>query len=144
ATAARELGEILSSRDPKRALAVYDLGIQRLSEMRNSLKARRDRAQLLANSSYPLRRLHRAAEAKSRIDAAFALLADAKGYQVGYAFAALAARADYAIEAGDPAGALRDYEDLAARIAKTDPKPETVLTDAVTMSRLYAALAVVH
>ena len=50
-TTARELGRILNARDPQRALAVYDLGIQRLSEIRNSLKARREVATLLARSS---------------------------------------------------------------------------------------------
>src|SRR5204863_8045883 len=47
-TTARELGHILRKRDAPRAPAVYDLGIRRLEEMRNSLKARRDRAELLA------------------------------------------------------------------------------------------------
>src|SRR5262249_20379031 len=80
AESARELGDILRDRDPQRALTVYDLGIQRLGEMGNSLKARRDRAQLLANSSYALRHLHRVSEAKARIDTAFAILSDIKDY----------------------------------------------------------------
>jgi DnaB-like helicase C terminal domain len=56
-TAARDLGNILRDRDPRRAIAVYDLGLKRQAEIRNNLKARRDEAVLLADSSYPLRAL---------------------------------------------------------------------------------------
>src|SRR5262249_44220970 len=44
ATTSRELGDILRDRDPRRALAVYEHGIQRLQEMPRSVKARRDHA----------------------------------------------------------------------------------------------------
>src|SRR5206468_2915396 len=54
-TTAWDLGDLLRDRDPRRSLAVYDLGIRRTSETPNSLKARRDRGGLLAKSSYPLR-----------------------------------------------------------------------------------------
>ncbi len=71
ATSARELGKILRDRDPQRALAVFDLGIQRLGETGSGANARGERASLLAHSSYSLRHLHRFAEAKARIDEAF-------------------------------------------------------------------------
>lgn len=79
-TVSRELGNILRDRDPKRALAVYELGIKRLGETRNSLASRRERAELLATSSYPLRRLHRDSEAGARIAAAMAILKETKDY----------------------------------------------------------------
>src|ERR1700687_5846264 len=79
-TISRELGKILRGRDPRRALAVYDVGIQRLGETPKNLRASSDRAALLAQSSYPLRRLYRLSEAKARIGAAFAILKEIKDY----------------------------------------------------------------
>ena len=146
-TAARELGDILRDRDPKRALAVYDLGIQRLGEMRNSLKARRDRGQLLANSAYSLRRLHRASEAKARIDAAFAILKGTKDYPAerislgSYDYAIVCALADHEADTGDPRRALKIYEELRQKVLASHPKPESVLADAIRLSHVYAATA---
>src|SRR5262249_5159443 len=79
-TFSRELGDILHDRDPRRSLAVYDLAIQRLSETKKQAGSRRDRAELLAKSSYPLRRLNRVSEAKSRIDEALAILKGTHDY----------------------------------------------------------------
>jgi hypothetical protein len=76
--AARELGAVLAGRDPQRALAVYDHALARLREVKDNLRARRQEAQILAQSSYPLRRLQRAREAGARIDAALDLLQAAK------------------------------------------------------------------
>jgi serine/threonine protein kinase len=147
ATSARELGDVLSSRDPARALAVYDLGIQRLGEMRNSLKARRDHAQLLANSSYPLRRLHRGAESKARIDAAFDILKELKDYPAdriplgSYDYAIICALADHEADSGSPGRALQIYDDLLRRVVATAPKPQEILADAVTLSHVYKTMA---
>jgi hypothetical protein len=147
ATVARELGAILADGDPKRAIAVYDLGLQRLNEARDSVGIRRDRADLLAGSSLPLRRLHRTTEAAARIDTALALLKETRDLPAekirvgGHAFAALSAQADYDAEAGDPVRAVREFEDVAARAARMEPQRETVLTDAVGASRVYAQLA---
>ena len=66
ATAARELGNILRYSDPKRAIEVYNTGIGELETIQNNLKARRDRAVLMANSSYALRRVGRGSEASKR------------------------------------------------------------------------------
>ncbi|MEO8131780.1 MAG: serine/threonine-protein kinase, partial [Bryobacteraceae bacterium] len=76
----RELGAILRDGEPQRALRVYDGAIQRLAEVKNNLRSKRAQAGLLAGSSYALRRLNRAAEAKSRIDAAFRLLRETNDY----------------------------------------------------------------
>jgi hypothetical protein len=81
-TSGRELGKILRQRDPERALAVFDVSIKRQGEIRNNVKARRDQSALLAYSSYPLHRLHRAVEAKQRIDEALAILKETKDYPV--------------------------------------------------------------
>jgi hypothetical protein len=115
--------------------------------MRNSLKARRDRAELLVNSSYPLRRLHRVSEAKERIDAAFAILKDTKDYPAerirlgSYAYLSLRALADHRAETEDLRHAIQTYEELLPKVLASEPKPETILTDAVGMSHLYTSMA---
>jgi serine/threonine protein kinase len=147
ATTARELGDILREENPRRALEIYDLGIHRLEEMHNSLKARRDRAQLLANSSYPLRRLHRIPESKARIAEALAILKDTKDYPAdqirlgSYAYMAVCALADHAAETGDLRRAMTIYQELLGKILASRPRPETLLTDAVSMSRVYTVIA---
>jgi serine/threonine protein kinase len=146
-TTARELGNILSDRDPKRALAVYDLGIRRLSEVPNSVGARRDRAQLLAASSYPLRRLHRVSEAQAHIDAAIAVLKAAGDYPIlkvhlgSFDYAILCAIADQQAETGRVQDAIQSYADLMRKVWASAPTPQTNLTDAVRLSHLYSAVA---
>jgi hypothetical protein len=56
------------------------MGIYRLGEIQNNLKNRRDRAVLMASSSYALRRLRRGPEAKERIEAALTILKETKDY----------------------------------------------------------------
>jgi serine/threonine protein kinase len=146
-TSSRQLGDILRERDPQRALAVYDLGIQRLGEMRTSVKARRDRAQLLAKSSYVLLRLHRPAEAKSRIDAAVGLLEATKNFpaerlRIGsYEYAIYCAIANREAETGDPGRALENYEEILRKVMAAAPQPETSLPDAVLLSHFYTEMA---
>jgi tetratricopeptide (TPR) repeat protein len=146
-TLTRELGDILRDRDPGRALAVYDLGIRRLAEMRPNLKSRRDRAQLLANSSYALRHLHRSSEAKSRIESAVAILKDTKDYpadRIGlgsYDYTIMCALADHEAETGDLQRALQTYEELLRKVLASGPQPQTSLTDAVRLSHVYTAMA---
>src|SRR5579862_878124 len=79
ADAAVEIGRILENGEARRALATYDhaLGLLAGFEPR---QLRRARARLLADSSYPLRKLHQPAEARKRIDAAFTLLRELKDY----------------------------------------------------------------
>ena len=149
-TTARELGDILCDRDPRRALAVFDLGIQRLGETQNSLHARRGRAELLAKSSYALRRLHRAAEARLRMDAALAILRSTKDYPAkqirlgGPVYSIVCALADQEAAAGDPGRALETYAELLRAVLASNPSPDTNLADAVRMSHVYAATAQLH
>ena len=150
ATAARELGDILRDRDPQRSLDVYDLGIRRLLEMKNSLKARRDRAQLLANSAYPLRRLHRDAEASSRIATALDLLKQTHDYPAeripagSYDYAVLCSLADDQAASGDVRGAIGRYEDLHQRVQAAGLNPKSVLQDAVNLSHLFETIAALN
>jgi serine/threonine-protein kinase len=145
-TAARYLGELLCARNPRQALEVYDLGIRRLAETRNNVEALRYRAVLLAKSSYSLRRLHRAAEAKARIDAAFAILQGTKDYPAeriridGHAYVLACALADHQAETGEPREALETYEELLRKVLAGPPAPNTSLPEAVSLSRLYTSI----
>lgn len=145
------LGNLLRERDPQRALAIYDLVIRRLGEVQKNLTANRDRATALAASSYALRRLHRAAEAKQRIDEAFAILRQTKDYPAGQVpldrsavYTTVAALGDFEAGAGDPAGAAATFQDLLDKIMAAKPAPLTDLRDAPRMSRLYETLAVLY
>jgi tetratricopeptide (TPR) repeat protein len=146
-TLTRELGKILHHTDPEHALAVFDLGIRRLGEIPTNLKARRDRATLLAGSSYPLRSLHRIAEARRRIDAAIALLKETKDYPASRVpldseiFTVLQAQADSEADDGDASVALKLYEKLLGLVMAGEPEPLIDLRDAPRMSGLYASLA---
>ncbi len=134
-------------RDPQRAIEFYDVGIQRLGEIQNNLKARRDRAVLMANSSYALRRVHRGSEARKRIDDAFAILKETHDYPVdkitlgSEVYTALWARADDYAEGGDAHRAVDIYEELLNKIMASKPDPLADLRDAAKLSQFYAALA---
>jgi hypothetical protein len=140
----------LRERDPAAALAVYDRGLMRQREIKVSVKARREEARLLVESSYPLRRLHRDREAKDRIDQAFVLLRATKDYpaprvQLGSdADAALRARANHEAETGESARALATYRELLDKVMAAQPRPESDLGQANGLSRIYLAMARLH
>jgi tetratricopeptide (TPR) repeat protein/tRNA A-37 threonylcarbamoyl transferase component Bud32 len=143
------LGNILNQVDPARALAVYDLVILRLGEHPNNLAARRDLASAMASSSYALRSLHRAKEAKQRIEAAFKILKDTKDYpaeripfgRLGSVYHTVLASAAWEAENGSPNNAIEIYEDLLGKVMASKPQPLTDLRDTPTVSSLYAAMA---
>ena len=146
-TVGRDLGDILRHSDPQGALAAYDLALRRLGEIPNNLKARRDQALALADSSYALRALHRNAEAKQRIDRALAILKDTKDYPAqripldSEVFTAVCALADYEDSAGDPRHAVELDRQLLDGVMAAKPDPLSDLRDAPKMSRLYQTLA---
>jgi tetratricopeptide (TPR) repeat protein/predicted Ser/Thr protein kinase len=150
ASAGRELGAILRHRNPQRALAVYDVGLLRLGEIKNNVKARRDEAQMLAGSAYALRRLNRISEAKNRIDSAFRLLRETKDYPAdrinpdNEAAAALRALGDHLGETGQPQRAADVYQELLDKIMAWKPDPLLDLRQATELSRIYEALAALH
>jgi tetratricopeptide (TPR) repeat protein len=150
ATSSRELAELLVESDPQQSLAVFDLGIQRLREVKNNARARRREAQALAESSYPLRRLHQFPEARRRIDAAFALLRETKDYPAdrvnpdSEVTVVLGARADYESDAGAPRRAGAIYERLLAAMMTTNPDVRGYLADASKISALYFHMADVY
>jgi tetratricopeptide (TPR) repeat protein len=142
----RELGDILRDGEPARALAIYDQTRQRLLEIKNNSKARRDEVWILAGASYALRRLQRPLESKQRIDTALAILQDLKEYpservRLGTeADAALRALADHYGDTGQTDQAIATYETLLAKVRASNPKPETDLRDANSLSRIYRDL----
>ena len=147
AVCARELAELLSDRDPQRSLAVFDLALRRLGEIKNNLRARREQAQTMAESSYPLRALHRLPEARQRIDGAFALLRETKDYPSDHigpeseVAVALRAQADHESEAGDRRRAVAIYERLLAATIAAKPDALNDLVDAKKVSILYHSMA---
>lgn len=147
ASGGRELGGVLRDGNPVRALAVYDKALARLREVAKNNKARRGEAELLAGSSYALRRLKRFDEAKQRIDTAFRLLRETKDYPSerirpgDEVINALRALADYHAETGQPQRAAEIYEELREKIMSSKADPLGDLHDATTLSPIYEALA---
>jgi tetratricopeptide (TPR) repeat protein len=146
-TSGRELGDILRWRDPTAALAVYDVALSRLSEIRNSVGARRDRALVLANSSYAERRAGRQADGRRRVDEALAILQDTRDYPADRVsldsplYSVLQARADQDAAEGKLGGAVRQYTDLLAKVMAAKPDIERDLRDANSLSLLYQDFA---
>ena len=149
-TAGRLLADNLTNQDPERALAVYDLTLRRLREIRENVRARREEALLLARSSYVLRDLHRAREAGVRIDAALDLLRATRDYPPKQIVLGeqihlvMRAQADHEARVGHPEHALAIYQDLLAKAMASKPNPDTDLRHANDLSQIYLALAALY
>lgn len=145
ASAGIPLGNILVSRDAKRALAVFDLTIQRLKEIQNNRAARMDLARALASSSYALRRLRRGAEAKGRIENALGILKETGNYPAvtvalgSDVYTVLRAQADWESELGNLRRAVQMSEQLVEKVMAAHPGHLTDLRNAPPMSDLYEA-----
>src|SRR5262245_13933871 len=141
-----ELGDLLRESNPGRALAVYDETRSRIAEVKNNAKMRRDEASVLAASSYVLRRLHRPAESKERIDAALAMLSELKDYPAarvelgGSVEMTLRALADHYADTGATSAAISAYEELLEKVQASSPQPKTDLRHANDLSRIYREL----
>ncbi len=142
----RELADILRDSDPKRALAIYDHALLRLTEIKNNPKSLRDSVWLLAGSSYALRRLNRADEARSRVNAALEALRNLHDYpaesiQLGEECdTAVRALADHYAGTGAIATAIQTYEELRTKVAASNPQPEKDLRHANGLARLDSDL----
>jgi len=149
-TTGRELADILRRQRPQEALAVYDVVLARLSEIRDNVKARRDRALVLANSSYALRRLRRHADARRRVDEALAILQETKDVPAervsldSETYAVLQARADQLADEGRLREAIEKYGDLVGLVMAAAPDVDNDLRDANSLSLLYEDAARVH
>jgi serine/threonine-protein kinase len=150
ATSGRELGDILRWRAPRDAVAVYDVALGRLDEIQNNVKARRDKALVLANSSYALRRVNRAAEAKRRLDEALIILKETKDHpsdriSLGSELrSVLQAWADHEADEGRVGAAVEQYEQLLEKVMAARPDVDHDLSEAYSLSLLYRDLARLH
>jgi serine/threonine protein kinase len=147
AIAGHYLGDVLRHSNPKRALEVYDHSLMRVREVPNDVAARRLEALLLAGSSYAARWIHHDKDASERIAAALRLLHEIKDYPAetivagSESDAAMRALADHYADTGQPGRALETYQELFRKIMASNPHPENDLPNAVSVSRLYASLA---
>jgi tetratricopeptide (TPR) repeat protein len=144
------LGNILRQSDPQGALAVYDLALSRVSEIRNSLPAKRSQATLMASSSYALLGLHRGAEARRRLETASSILDETKDIPADRikldsdAYVVSCAWADYYAAEGNLDRAVALYEQLLGRVMAANPKEFDDLRNASKLSLLYKKVAGVY
>jgi serine/threonine-protein kinase len=149
-TAGRHLANILRHDDAARARAVYDLSIRRLQEIPNNLKARRDRALALAESSYAVRAQGDLKESRRRIDEALSILKATKDYPAAQValdsdqYTVLLALSDQLADEGDIRHAVDVGEELLGSVMRATLEPLADLRDAPSLSRLYAALERLH
>ncbi len=128
----------------------HDAALVRLGEIKNNVKARRDTALILANSSYALRRVNRSAEAKRRIDEALAILKETKDYPSDRVAldselcAVLQARGDQHADEGRPRDAAEEYEQLLERVMTAKPDIDNDLRDAYSFALINRGLARLH
>jgi tetratricopeptide (TPR) repeat protein len=147
ATIDLEIGNILRHTDPKQALAVYDHALARIREAKTNISTQLCAADLLAASSYALRRLGRNNEAKQRIEEAFKLLRDAHQYPADAVEPmsrpdhVLRAAADDYAETGQIDKAIAAYQELLDKLMAWKPDPQNDLRDATCISRTWTALA---
>ena len=122
---------------------MYDIALARLAETRDNVRTRRDRALVLANSSYALRRLNRIGLARGRVDDALTLLEGTKDYPSdrialdSELYAVLHARADQHADEGHGQEAIQQYEQLLDKVMAAGPDVEHDLRDAYALSLLY-------
>ena len=150
ADAGVNLGNVLLHFDARRALEIYDHTLLHLGEIKENLAFRRFEASGLAGSSYALRSLGRPAEARQRLDAAFARLRLVKLYPAdrivpgSEAEDTLRARAEYEGGAGHFLRAAEIYQEIIDLTQAAHSRPDTVLSDAFDLSNLYLAQAGWH
>ena len=143
------LGDLLRRSDPASALAVYDHTLADMNAVRSKFLQLRA-IDLLTGSSYALRRLGRRADARERLDRAFATLRDLRLYpspkvEAGSeADGALRALADYEADTGNVSGAVQLYDDLRERLVANGVPPDSTLMTSLAFSQLYEAIAALH
>jgi tetratricopeptide (TPR) repeat protein len=144
------LAKILRQRDAHRALDIYDHVLRHMAEIKDNGSFRRYEVSALAGSTYALRRLGRPADAQQKLDAAFEGLRHVKAYPSekvkpgSEPDETLSALGDYDADNGNIAEAIGVYTKLLDAVVAWGSKPDTNLMDAVDVSRLYGALAVLH
>jgi hypothetical protein len=144
------LGNILRQRDPHGALAVFDLALNRVSEIHNSTPAKRSQATLLASSSYALLGLHRNPEARHRLENASSILHETKDIPAerikldSDAYTVSCASADYEAAVGNLEQSAALYEQLLGRVIASNPHEFDDLRNAAKLSLLYGKMAGIY
>jgi tetratricopeptide (TPR) repeat protein len=142
-----KLAGILGRTQPARSAELYDDALRRLAQITANGSTMRNEAETLAASVYPLLRLGRRADARSRLDRAFDLLRTLKQYpaaKVELGSAAeetMRALAEYEAADGRVKHGTALYEELLRQVLSGHPEPETNLEDAVEISSLYGGAA---
>jgi tetratricopeptide (TPR) repeat protein len=150
ADAGRNLAFNLSPREPQQVLGIDEQILSRLREVKKSPNRQLQVAHFLAASSYPLRRLHRLAEAKQRTEAALVVLREIGRYPpetipIGDAVeVSLRAVADYQEDTGQLARAAASYQELLDKVMASKPEPRVDLVQANGLSEIYSALAALY
>jgi serine/threonine protein kinase len=142
------LGDILRESDAARALDVYEHTLRHLREVTaNNSVIRRQEVDVLVGSTYSLRALGRVAEARTRLDTAFAHLHELKLYPAdkvslgSLTYKALRARAGFEAATGNLAVAIDIDRRLLEQVQAAQMEPQTSLEDATDLSNLYRELA---
>jgi serine/threonine protein kinase/tetratricopeptide (TPR) repeat protein len=149
-TAGQPLANIVGHTDAGRALAIHDHVLHHLGEIQNNVRFKRDEVQAYATSASVLLRMGRAAEARQRLDAAFARLRDLKLHpaeriELGSEHQdALIALAGHQLAGGDVPRALETCESLLRGVSAGDAKPEDSLRTAAEFSQLYSSVAAIQ
>jgi hypothetical protein len=145
-----KLAAILRDTQPARAVEMYDDALRRLSAIHENAGTLRNETATLAASTYPLLSLSRGAEARKRLDSAFARLTQLKQYpaqqiELGSpAHETLQALAEYEAYRGNRARAAELYDELLRLVLAGHPNPEISLDHAVKLSNIYGAAASSH
>jgi tetratricopeptide (TPR) repeat protein/predicted Ser/Thr protein kinase len=142
------MADILRHSNPGRALDIYDHTLRDMDAVHGEFLQLRA-VYVLAGSSYALRALGRPAEARERLDRAFATLKKLELYPSEKIEAgsetdrALRALADHEADTGDVARAIQLYQGLLDGL-RASANPETSLPSAVDLSHAYQSMAALH
>ena len=147
ADAAITLGGILRHVDARRALDVYDHALGHLAEVQSDLHLQRYEINLLAGSSYPLRKLGNTSEARQRLETALKRIKELKFYPVdeidlgSETGETLLALADHESETGNPSRGIEIYQELLSKMDPVESDAQFNLQDAVHVSTIYGLAA---
>ncbi len=146
AMAGLSLAGILRHTDPARALDVYDHTLRHLDEIKGNASFEKYEVSVLTDSSYPLRHLGQASQARKRLDGALERLRHLKLYptekiDVSEVHQFLTALADHEAETGNVRHAIEIYQDLLNRL---EAEPDVGLNDAVVLSNIWRSLALLY
>ncbi|MBL8230853.1 MAG: serine/threonine protein kinase [Bryobacterales bacterium] len=146
-----KMGRILQRTKPAEAISVYDAGLDAIARM-PATSARRTTylVRLLCESTEPLRKLRRHAEAAQRLAKAVSLLRDSKRYPIrgitpgGPGEALLRVQAEGEVQAGRLPRAIALYEESLGMMNSESVRKDQDLGDAVGYTAIQQRLRDLH